>query len=389
MGSGKTTWVVNEMLNKNPEKNILYITPYLDEIDRIISTTIRDMKEPIDKGSGKIGNISKLLENQVDIACTHALFRKFDAKCKEALEHNKYTLILDETLTAVEPYHFTAKEDYQYLLDNNDIKVDSNGLIEWIGSELNTRFDDVRILAQNKCLFKVDDKFFLWHFPHEIFSLFEEVYVLTYLFEGSIMKYYFDLYRLKYTTKSIRKTTDEYKLVDYYRPNKKALIKRIKIYDGELNYNFSQKSNVLSSTWCKSSCNKKDLVKLKNNLYNYIRHIVKTNSNNIMWTTFKDTKKELKGKGYTNGFVACNCRATNDFSDRTCLMYCVNWFENPEIIKFFALNGITVNQDAIALASLLQWIWRSNIRKPESNSIINIYIPSTRMRNLLKKWLYD
>ena len=65
-------------------------------------------------------------------------------------------------------------------------------------SELNTRYDDIRILSKNHCLFKVDEKFFIWHFPVEIFKLFKKVYVLTYLFPGSIMKSYFDLYNIEY-----------------------------------------------------------------------------------------------------------------------------------------------------------------------------------------------
>jgi hypothetical protein len=33
---------------------------------------------------------------------------------------------------------------------------------------------------------------------------------------------------------------------------------------------------------------------------------------------------------------------------------------------------------------MIQWIWRSRIRKGEN---INIYIPSMRMRNLLNAWM--
>lgn len=185
MGTGKTSWII-DVLNSELEKNFLYITPTLEETKRIEeSVKNRKIYCPQNLGNGKIGNIANLLINQMDIASTHELFRRFDDKCKKALEENKYTLILDETLTAVEPYHFTGKDDYKYLLKNRDIAVNEDGLIEWIGSELDTRFDDVRILAKNKCLFKVDEKFFLWHFPHEIFTLFEKVYVLTYLFNGS------------------------------------------------------------------------------------------------------------------------------------------------------------------------------------------------------------
>ena len=387
MGSGKTTWTIKELLNKNLNKNILYITPYLDEVNRIKNATNRTIIEPVNKGSGKLGNIAKLLTNQMDIASTHALFRRFDQKCKEALKDNEYTLVLDETLTAVEPYRFTGKDDYKYLLQNHDIKVNDDGLIEWIGSELDTRFDDVRILATNRCLFKVDDKFFLWHFPHEIFKLFKKVYVLTYLFEGSLMKYYFDLYDIEYQTKSIKLIDGEYTLVDYYIPDKKQYSDRINVYTGVLNQNISQKDNMISANWCRSTYNKNELMQLQKNFYNYCRNITKANSKKIMWTCYKDCKKILSGKGYTNGFVSCNCRATNDYRNATCLMYGVNWFENPEITKFFNQHGITINQDKIALATLLQWIWRSNIRVNNSPEIINIYIPSKRMRNLFLEWL--
>lgn len=387
MGSGKTTWTINNLLNQNLNENILYITPYLDEVKRIKNATDRKMFEPENKGNGKIGNIAKLLANQMDIVSTHELFRRFDNNCKAALQDNDYTLILDETLTAVEPYHFTGKDDYKYLLQNGDIKVSDDGLIEWVGSELDTRFDDVRILATNRCLFKVDDKFFLWHFPHAIFKLFKKVYVLTYLFEGSLMKYYFDLYNIEYQKKSIKLVDGEYTLVNFYNPDKISYKERINIYNGTLNENISQKDNVLSSTWCKNNYNKKELVQIQKNFYNYCRNIVKTNSKYIMWTSFKDCKPKLSGKGYTNGFVPCNCRATNDHLNATCLMYAVNWYENPEIAKFFKQHGITINQNQLALATLLQWIWRSNIRVSDSKEIINIYIPSKRMRNLFLEWL--
>jgi len=389
MGTGKTSWII-DVLNSELEKNFLYITPTLEETKRIEeSVKNRKIYCPQNLGNGKIGNIANLLINQMDIASTHELFRRFDDKCKKALEENKYTLILDETLTAVEPYHFTGKDDYKYLLKNRDIAVNEDGLIEWIGSELDTRFDDVRILAKNKCLFKVDEKFFLWHFPHEIFTLFEKVYVLTYLFNGSIMKYYFDLYDLKYVTKSIKLIDGIYKITEHYKADKSKIRERINVYSGKLNDNISKKDNMLSATWSKSAYNKNELLQLKNNFYNYCRNVLKADSKKIMWTTFKHCKKDLTGKGYTNGFVSCNCRATNNFVDKTCLIYGVNWYENPEIVKFFSQHGITINQNEIALSTMLQWVWRSNIRVSNSNEIVSIYIPSVRMRSIFLNWLNE
>lgn len=392
MGSGKTTWAKKELLEKQFDKNFLYITPYLDDIDAVTKNNYnhknlkRDMVQPKPMGKSKLDNIVDLLNAQFDIASTHELFRRFDDRCKEALKNNKYTLILDESLTAVEPYKFSGKQDFEYLINNKDIIVDNNGVINWIGSELNTRFDDVRILAKNKCLFQIDNKFYLWHFPHEIFSLFDEIYILTYMFEGSLMKYYFDLYNINFVQKSIGFVNDKYQLVEHYNPDKTNIRSRINIYNGNMNFD-GYKPTAFSSSWFKSSYNKPKLQQLKNNFHNYSQNIVRANSNDIMWTCYKNVKSVLKAKGYTRGFVACNCRGTNDYQDRTCLMYGCNWYENPEIIKFFAQKGINVNQDKIALSTLLQWIWRSNIRVKDSNKKINIYIPSKRMRNLLDEWL--
>ena len=57
---------------------------------------------------------------------------------------------------------------------------------------------------------------------------------------------------------------------------------------------------------------------------------------------------------------------------------------HPAITQFFAQKGIKVDEDLYALSEMIQWIWRSQIRNGEK---INIYIPSTRMRLLLKSWL--
>jgi hypothetical protein len=59
---------------------------------------------------------------------------------------------------------------------------------------------------------------------------------------------------------------------------------------------------------------------------------------------------------------------------------------NPNIQLFFESNGIPVDSDMYALSSLIQWVWRSAIR--EGNPI-TLYVPSSRMRGLLIKWLND
>ena len=57
---------------------------------------------------------------------------------------------------------------------------------------------------------------------------------------------------------------------------------------------------------------------------------------------------------------------------------------HPGITQFFLQRGISIDEDLYGLSEMIQWIWRSRIRKGES---INIYIPSMRMRNLLFDWM--
>ena len=72
------------------------------------------------------------------------------------------------------------------------------------------------------------------------------------------------------------------------------------------------------------------------------------------------------------------------YADTYNLAYCVNVYLHPGITQFFLQRGITMNEDLYGLSEMIQWIWRSRIRKGES---INIYIPSMRMRNLLFDWM--
>ena len=148
----------------------------------------------------------------------------------------------------------------------------------------------------------------------------------------------------------------------------------------------------------KSKTSVKTIQQLKKNLNNYFRNILEAKSDTIMWTSFKDYQSKLRGKGYSKefkteqlkeidnayGFLACNARATNKYAGCYNLAYCVNIYLHPAISQFFYQKGIKVDEDLYGLSEMIQWIWRSRIRNGEK---INIYVPSIRMRTLLKSWL--
>lgn len=385
MGSGKTSWSIQH-INKNSFENFLYITPFLDEVNRIIKNTTRDFKQPINRGNGKLDSINELLACQSDIASTHELFKHLDEESRENIKNGRYTLILDEVLNVIEPYDNIRNDDMKLLKESGCVTIDDDGFVIWNKEKMDydTKYNEIKILADNRSLIYINQKLLLWRYPPEIFTLFDKIYILTYLFESSILKNYFDLYQIEYEQKSISEQNGEYHITVFFVPDTSIYIEKINIYDGKLNENVYQKINGLSVTWFRAKINQDNIKQIKRNLYNYFSNILNAKAETIMWTTFKDYRNKLKGKGYSNQFVSYNCRSTNDYDDRFNLAYCVNVYLHPGITHFFKQRGINIDEDLYGLSEMIQWIWRSRIRKGEN---INIYIPSMRMRNLLNAWM--
>lgn len=399
MGSGKTSWSIQKT-NQSDSENFLYITPFLDEVDRFIGNSNKEFKQPINKGNGKLNSLNEMLACQEDIASTHALFRYLDEESRDYIKNGHYTLILDEVLNVIEPYDNIRNDDMQLLKDSGCITIDDEGFIVWDKdkSDYDTKYNEIKLLAENRSLMCINKKLLLWRYPPEIFELFDKVYILTYMFEASILKNYFDLYKIRYEIKSIAKEGEWYQLVDYFVPDTSVFLDKINIYEGKLNNNIHQKRNGLSATWVRAKINQDEIRQLKKNIYNYFGNIIKAKAETIIWTTYKECKGKLKGKGYSReftaeqlkntehayGFLACNARSTNKYADCYNLVYCVNLYLHPATSQFFLQRGITVDEDLYAVSEMIQWIWRSRIRKGES---INIYIPSVRMRRLLMDWM--
>ena len=390
MGSGKTTWSIDYI--NSTDDNVLYVTPFKDEINRIILSVKRPMTQPLNRGKGKMHNLSELLKRDDDIASTHELFKHLNSECQELLRQKSYTLILDEVLNVLEPVEL-KKNDLSILLDSGCITIEHDNFVSWNPekTDYESRYDELKLLAENHVLLSVNGCMLLWRYPPEIFDLFDKVIIMTYMFDASIMSAYFKMFNITYDLKSIKCDVDagksKYYLTDYYEPDTTIYQNLINIYDGVLNTNFKQKKTGLSKSWFSSKNSKDDITTLKKNMINYRRNILNAKSNTMLWTTFKSYKSKLSGEGYAKSFLACNARSTNEYSERYNLMYAVNVYLNPMIVSFLKEHGVELDaetMDRYALSEMLQWIWRSRIRNQQS---INIYIPSIRMRSLLEQWL--
>ena len=392
-GSGKTSAIINMINEDNSDNKYIYITPFLTEVERVKKNCNKKFYEPkYNQYGNKFDNLNKLISEGKNIVSTHALFHKANMQTVELLKSNDYILILDEVFNVIEQCNI-SKNDVQMLINDGYAKIENDYLIWNTEKEYKGAFENIKYLAINKSIIVYKDVILIWMFPVEIFKSFKDAYILTYLFEAQEQCYYYKMngieYEYYYATYEnnkyiIKPKDDDYKTVE--KKIKEKLINNITICDDEkLNAVGDDKFN-LSHTWFKREENNDSIKQLKNNLLNYFNNKLKSKSNTILWTTYKDQQSKLKGKGYTKGFISCNLRATNDYVDRYNLAYCVNIFNQPFIDKFFNSKGIKINQDMYALSELIQWLWRSRIRRYES---INIYIPSSRMRQLLKSWLLN
>lgn len=416
MGSGKTTAILN-MIKDDPAGSYIYVTPFLSEFERVFKMMPGRFKQPFDNGNGKLDYLHKLLASGEDIVTTHALFLKATPETIHLLTEGGYTLILDEALSVFQEYNenvkaldnkVVTKETVAWLIQEGHISVeDVDYSVKWNGStKEGFQFSEVERLAKNGTLHCVDDTLY-WEFPAEVFRAFPRIFILTYLFDGSILAAYMQIHQMPYSKVSAERTQNgSYKLCPYQDDAKyrKKLISLMNIYAGELN-RIGNKHNAFSLNWLKGMSG--DRVRTVKNAMRQYKRQMHASTNNIMWTSIKQSGvaekfEAVKGFKYVRHlsaaekalpedmqrklrcFVSCTARATNDFSDRTTLLYLANRYLNPEIKKYFCRCGSPIDEEVFAISELVQWVWRSAIRKGQP---INLYIPSSRMRRLLYKWL--
>ena len=234
--------------------------------------------------------------------------------------------------------------------------------------------------------------------PRELFQSAKKTYICTYLFEGQNMFYYCNYFGLEFDYWHIEETEGNYVLQEGQATKTKHEYK-IDVYEGNLNDSWT---HGLNKKWFDKRATAEELKNLSSDIYNYLKNHAHAGVKDVIWTIFKGhsetiargndklkiDKKTKGGKVTPGNFVACTKRATNDYKDKTVVVYAVNRFQNPQIVRFFA--GQEYNQELFALQEMLQFIWRSAIREnngSRKDDGIHLYIPSERMRNLLNQWL--
>lgn len=397
MGSGKTTLVIN-MINQQEESRFIYVTPTLNEVERIKEKCAQaEFKEPDTKQHGsKYFSFKTLVENGENIVTTHALFKLLTKDILATIKRMKYTLVIDEALDCVEIYHGITKADLEILFRDSMISVEEETYrLKWnefTYGNYSGKFDQIRKLCSNGNLVYFRGSTLLWEFPVECLNVFYEIYILTYLFQGSAMANYLKAYDAKINMLSVEGYAcngDKPNLIPYKELDEKGIKEIIRplisIYEGSSNdIGISNgKNNPLSSSWYKRA-KTSDLDSIKRALHNFFNGYARSRSIDNAWTSFKDYKLKLAGKGYSKGFLPNNLRATNDYIEKKTIAYTCNTFYHPIVKNYFEERGVAIYEDVYALSEMLQFLWRFQIRRHDP---VSLFIPSERMRNLLKVWL--
>jgi len=403
MGSGKSTYIINHMntscqqqlgsvfTDKPDTTKYLVVVPLLSEVDRFTaSCPSLEFHNPQPIEGKKLHHLETLVKQGRNICTTHALFTLLNQDIYNALRDQNYVLVIDEALSCVELFNDLSGSDLNTLFTQEFVYVDPLTMrLRWNHakhSHYTGRFNDIRNLAENGNLVWHKDKILIWEFPSEFLRCFQHTFILTYLFEGSMMSSYLKAEGIKYTRKSIDKGV----LVQWGTSHqehalKKRLQERITIADGRINDigKNGKRSNPFSSSWYKNQP-RETLLQIKSSTEYFFKNIAKTGSDLNAWTCFKLQRNTLKGKRYSKGHIACNAKATNEFRHKQSLAYLCNIFQNPILKGYFESKGIRVDEELYALSEMVQWIWRSAIRDEKP---IILFIPSERMRLIFTAWL--
>lgn len=397
MGTGKTEAAITYM-NEHRGKKFIYITPYLAESNRIKEGCPElHFVEPSNKLSEyhfrKTEHTAALISEGCNITTTHAAFRNYNRDTLAMIRELGYTLIIDESLDIL----------IESQMKTNDIGgLVATGFLESDGTTYRAtdklydsgKFKDEMKMFRSRDILCVDgqkrQKLYYWALPQELLTSFDEVFVLTYLFTGQALCYFMKIYKIPYTYIGVSLKDGVYRFsdnTDYVPEYTKHIKDLIHIVESPKLNRIGDPPHALSMNWYQRRKAGEDgeLKTVKDHIFNCYNNIWRgCKADERMWGTYKSACNKVKGRGYTKSYVVFNERATNSYINKRYLAYAVNLFMNVAERRVYEKFGVEVDQDMYALSTMLQWIWRSAIRRGEE---IWLYVPSRRMRTLLKDWM--
>lgn len=403
MGGGKTSSVIS-YINAHPEKRFLYITPYLEEAHRInMACPYAHFIEPSrgikEYGFTKAGHTKSLIQKGRNITSTHQAVLFYTPDMLSLLGKMNYTIIIDEEITVFEKSCDVYDDDLQILIQSGYLRQTDEGYYVKTDKPYESGlFNKLFKVLDYRPLVSIDDSrtkksLWYWVYPKDFLECVDEVFMLTYLFEGSEMEIFLKMHNIEYEYIGIKRTADggyEFSEDGEYVPEYAAKIyDKVHILDDDNLNEIGDYESAMSMAWY--SKDNDNLDKLRKNIRNFFRDKMNAKSGDIICGTYGDPADKhnrywnsIKDNGYRQSGLAFNKKATNDYKDKTIVCYPVNIYPNVGIQLYYRQHGYEMSQDRYALSIMVQFLWRSAIRDGKE---IWLYIPSKRMRTLLLDWM--
>ena len=394
MGSGKTTAIL-KWIDSNPNEKYIYVSPLLSEVQaggRIhdsLSNVIFEV--PVNDNGSKSESFLELLQEGVNIACTHSLYLGMSQEHFNLISKHGYIVIIDEELDVIESFDKYSISDLEWLYDNKCVEIsDEDGMVTWVGDrKLITKqhkYFTLLCYCDAKALYtaKRSNCMMVTQLPIKLFECAKKVIILTYMFEGNILDSFLRLKGIDV----IPFTEVEIDIVD-----KSKLRELITLTPPNTKlYKYS-----MSSSWYKSKATSKDI----NEVSKYIRNVClqsDVESKDVSWCVPKDrvekttkvNKSLVKPNGFTKDsdnkpcYLSATMRATNLYKHKKVMVHCYDRYPHISVTSYLQDFGVAVDSQVFALSELLQWAWRGCIRDDQP---MTLAIGSKRMYNLFKEWL--
>ena len=392
-GSGKTTAMIN---NFNNQDKYLVIVPLLSEVDRIVEGSKEvEFVQPHanDNNAGtKYASLEEHLNQGRNIVSTHKMFESLAPLAKAGLLSD-YHIIIDEVPDVVQSIATKSKTSInEFYVDTGFMEGDEgSGLVrptqKWIDAQnqvSDTLSSQILSAAMSGCLYLQDKQMFIWALPLTILQAGRSLTVLTYKSEGSMFLSYLRKLQLPYEVEA-----DKNEEVEFLQ--KAACLITIEdmpaLSKHKLSFTGQQKGQKIAKYVSSLSCALKNLK---------ARKLSGVDVENILITCKKDAWIEASNDNKTKAgvfaknsrlskatWVSNTTRGTNNYAHCSHLIYLYDQHPNQYLTRWLG-DSSREFANQYALTELVQWVWRSRIRKGEP---ITLYLPSLRMRKLFEEWL--
>lgn len=416
MGVGKSSYILDKMVdwsNDGKYEQFVYISPLLSEVGGKRKDKGRgydkgrvqekcpwlDFKFPVTQGSSKLDSFRDLLLRGKNISATHSVFTNLTPLDIELIRERKNVLIIDEEVQALDTYNDLGKNHFNVLLSGGQVYITKEGKVCWNhkdfpqSEDFLNRPDDGdysindRKLSRfiNLCdggyLHKVNDKVIIWEYPMSILEAFDEVIVMTYMFDASPMASWCKMNDVGVKQLSIPELDNKQDQIKKEVRGLLDIVETKKMREVE-------KFGYSYSWWNGTGMNKIYTDKVKKVLEDVSKnHLSGIGYKDYLFTCPENSFKKIKGVGFSRSdWLYSDCKATNDYADKKVMFYLYSKFPNVFVSPFCKDKGADIDPDRYALSSMLQWLWRGCIRKGEPMKVV---VLSKRMRDLLLNWLEE